>query len=168
MTSMEFQMDLTAQPAFLQRCLEAGHMNLKELAHAAGLSTRTISRWINGAGGVMLPGHYHSLAHAMFPHDPAFAAEIATMGGTTLEALGLVKAPLSLLAPPAAGAKGDAVSPAQLDAILCAGAETLDVSPRQLRPALAAAFARASELGLSTATLARAFAASTERKPPVK
>ena len=144
-------------------------MTLKGLAAATGLSVRTISRWINGDGGMMLPGHYHSLAHAMFPHDAAFAAEIATMGGTTLEALGLVKAPdTSLVAVPTATGKPEGISPAQLDAILCAGAETLDVSPRQLRPALAAAFARAHELGLSTGALARAFAASSERKPPAR
>jgi hypothetical protein len=105
----------------------------------------------------------------MFPHDPAFAAEIALMGGTTLEALGLVKAPdTSLVAVQTGSAKPESISAAQLDAILCAGAETLDVSPRQLRPALAAAFARAQELGLTTGALARAFAASAERKAPGK
>jgi len=56
------------------------------------------------------------------------------------------------------------VSPAQADAVLCAAAERLDVSPRQLRPVLAAAFARALEMGLSTAALAQAF--SAPERPP--
>ncbi|MDP9001553.1 MAG: hypothetical protein M3O46_15745, partial [Myxococcota bacterium] len=36
-----------------------------------------------------------------------------------------------------------------IDAVVCAAAEALDVSPRAVRPALLAAFARASELGLT-------------------
>jgi hypothetical protein len=169
---VEFALEQTVQPAFMQRCLEAGHWNLKDLAVAMDVSSRSVSRWINGGAGFLTPGNYHHLAHAMFPHDAAFAAEIATMGGTTLEALGLVKAPpppapsLAAAAVPLAPAKPEAVSPSQADAVLCAAAETLDVSPRQLRPVLAAAFARALELGLSTASLARAFAAPVTDKPP--
>lgn len=116
----------------------------------------------------MAPGNYHSLAHAMFPHDPAFAAEIATMGGTTLEALGLTRAASGAAVPAETSAlepaKSEAVSRAHADAVLCAAAECLDASPRQLRPVLAAAFARALELGLSTSALARAFG----EKPPAK
>jgi transcriptional regulator with XRE-family HTH domain len=168
---MEFSMELAVPPAFLQRCLEVGHWNLRELAKAAGRSARTVSHWINGEGGILTPGNYHSLAHAMFPHDAAFAAEIATMGGTTLEALGLVKAPPAPLPPAmvhpppelALVSRLEAATPAQADAVLCTAAERLDVSPRQLRPVLAAAFARALELGLSTAALARAFAPSADK-----
>jgi hypothetical protein len=167
---MEFSLESTAQPAFMQRCLEAGHWNLRELARALGASTRSVSRWFNGSAGTLIPGNYHSLAHAMFPHDPAFAAEIATMGGTTLEALGLVKVvpPPTLVQAPAPTVaapppKPEFVSLAMADSVLCAAAEHLDVSPRQLRPVLAAAFARALELGFSTAALARAFAPSAEK-----
>jgi transcriptional regulator with XRE-family HTH domain len=164
---MEFSMELTVPPAFLQRCLEAGHWNLRDLATAIGVPVRSVSRWVNGEGGVLTPGNYHALAHAMFSHDPGFAAEIATMGGTTLEALGIVQA----AAPPSPTAvavpKSGSVAPAQADAVLCAAAERLDVSPRQLRPVLAAAFARAAEMGLTTAALAQAFA-SEAASPPAK
>jgi transcriptional regulator with XRE-family HTH domain len=153
---------------FLQRCLEAGQMNLKDLANALGISTRTVSRWYNGAGGFLTPQQYHRLARAMARHDLALADEIARLGGTTLEALDL--GPRALAAASAASNQAVAVPPgampvAYADVVLCTVAERLDLSPRQLRPILAAAFARAHELGLTTEMLARAFADSDGKRP---
>ena len=153
---------------FLQRCLDAGQMNLKDLAHALGISTRTVSRWYNGAGGFLTPQHYQRLARTMARHDLALADEIARLGGTTLEALDL--GPRALVAAPATSNQAAAVPPgatpvAYADVVLCAVAERLDLSPRQLRPILAAAFARAHELGLTTEMLARAFADSETKRP---
>ena len=107
----------------------------------------------------------------MYPRNPAFTAEIAAMGGTTLEALGVLPAapvaPSPALPPSPAAPPAPAV-PAHADAVLCAVAERLDVSPRQLRPILAAAFARAHELRLTTEQLAQAFAQAPPNAPSEK
>ncbi len=165
--------ELFAPTSFLERCLKEGRMLKHDLANGLGISSRTLSRWMAGGGGQLLPTHYEKLARAMYPRNPAFAAEVAQRAGTTVEALGLVPAPVSpppVRATPPPAAPPAAVSPAaaaaQADAILCAVAERLDVSPRQLRPILAAAFARAHELGLTTAPVARPGAAGAPAQAP--
>jgi DNA-binding transcriptional regulator YdaS (Cro superfamily) len=183
---------LFVTPEFLEACRVRGHWQQKGLADVLGVSPRTMSRWMNGAPAMLFAHHYHSLARALAPHDVAFAGEIAARGGATLESLGLVPPPAprpaapapapaapapTLAAPaptpaapvpapraaPAAPALARVATPPQADAVLCAAAERLDVSPRQLRPALAAAFARAAELGLAPDALARALAAQNPK-----
>ncbi|HUB09597.1 MAG TPA: helix-turn-helix transcriptional regulator [Myxococcales bacterium] len=153
---------LLVDTAFLERCRRAAHLNQKELGTVLGLSERTMSRWMNGGGGLLMAHHYQALARAIFRHDPAFAGELAAKGGATLDRLGLLP-PAALSGSPLAGslpaAAAAAPSRGPADALLLAVCERLDLSPRHVRPLLAVAFARARELGLSTEALAHAFAA---------
>jgi hypothetical protein len=139
------------------------------------MSDRTVSRWLGGAISVLLPDKLHALARSVFANDPALAAELAGFGNTTLEALGLVRAPSAPapavaasqppLAPPTANAQApQAVSVANLDSIVCAAADLHDLPSRQVRPMVAAAFARAVELGITAEAAARAFAANDPKK----
>jgi hypothetical protein len=127
-------------------------VSYRGLAELIGSSQRTCQRW--GAGSsTPLPDRFAQLAGHVHAHDPALAEEIAAVAGASLESLGIVKpapppAPPPPLPPPPP-------PPAQLvENVLFAAAETMDVSPRAIRAAIAAAFARAHELGLDVAAVA--------------
>jgi hypothetical protein len=87
------------------------------------------------------------------------------VAGGTLESLGIVK-PVSQQAPSLAHA-ALAARPEQLvENVIYAAAEAMDVSPRAMRGAIAAAFARAKELGLDVAGVDRVLAAPPVRRKP--
>jgi hypothetical protein len=126
-------------------------VSYRGLAALLGSSLRTCQRW--GAGeSTPTADRFAQLAGHVHAHDPALAAEIAAVAGATLESLGIVKpAPPPV---PAAAAPPPAPPPAQLvENVLYAAAETMDVSPRAIRAAVAAAFARAHQLGLDVAAV---------------
>jgi hypothetical protein len=92
--------------------------------------------------------------------NPGLAKELAAAAGTSLEALGLVKPPApppppapAVVAPPLPPPIPEA-RPEHADSVLVAAANVNNVSPETVRPILAAAFARASELGVSVGGLA--------------
>lgn len=149
-------------PSLFVRCMQVARVNQQGLAAILGISDRTLSRWLSGGGGILLADKFHALARAVFPNDRAFAAELAAKGKTTLEALGLVRPPLApALAP--APLQVQMVSAATLDSIVCAAADLHDLPSRQVRPMVAAAFARAVELGLTAEAVASAFAANSKK-----
>ncbi len=120
---------------------------LNELARRIGSSERTSQRWSAGSSSVH-PVFLADAARLVFPVDAPLAAELAAAGQTTLEALGLVApAPPEEKAPPV---------PRHLlgDAIACAAADVARTTPARARAALAAAFARARELGVSAEEVA--------------
>jgi hypothetical protein len=164
---------LTLSPATLFRCMQAARTNQMGLARILGISDRTLSRRLSGGGAVVLPHHLQALAGAVFPNDSGLAAELAGMGGTTLEALGLgqpappppvAAPPAPVAASPRPGSAPLPVTTALLDSIVCAAADLHDLPSRQVRPMVAAAFARAHELGFTLEAVTRGFAASP---PPV-
>jgi hypothetical protein len=117
----------------------------KSLAELLGVSARTMMRWQSGrttATRLVMT----QLAPLVYPRDAALAAQLATAGGTTLEALGIV-APAPPPAP-AAPARPAPTTRHLLDAVVCAAGDAVDVPVRALRPALFAAFVRAKDLGL--------------------
>ncbi len=153
--------DFEALVSLLVKCMEVGQWNQVKLADVLGVSARTVSRWMNGHMVILIAGHYQKLARALYPRDPAFAAELAAMGGTTLQALGAFPAPASTAAPAGLSPVSQGVPRAArvlANALIGAVAEKSDLPSRQLRPILAAAFAEARELGLSIEDCARAFA----------
>ena len=84
--------------------------------------------------------------------NPELARQLAAARGTTLEALGL-------------GHPGPPPDPTQrehADSVVCAAADVLQLPPSAVRPAVAAAFARAGEMNVTFAGLARHLGAGTQ------
>ena len=165
---------LVPSPDLLFRCMKAGHLNQRELATVLGTSDRTVSRWLGGGAGTLVPAQFHALARAAFPGDRALAAELAALGNSTLEGLGLVQAPPAPrpATAPAPAAAPPPVAPVQpppaildalLDSIVCAAADLHSLPSREIRPMVAAAFARAVELGLTVEAVATGFAAKSKK-----
>ena len=159
---------------------DALKMTQREFADATGTSLRTVSRW---EAGESTPSfiELRKVAPVLHPRDADLAREAARMGGTTLEALGVVRPPAPPepppAPPPASPAKEVAPPPPPpperptrllVDAVVYAAAEALEASPgsllRNARAMVAAAFARARDLGLSSEQVAEAFVVPA---PPV-
>lgn len=142
------------------RILRATGMTYADIGRHAGVSGRTVQRWVARQSHPM-GTDFHKLAAVVHPRDPVLAADIAHSMGTNLVALGLER-PKSAVVP---AAKPAAPTAAHLESLVYAAAEAMDVSPRAVRPALAAAFARAAEWGFTHAELASALAAKPAAKP---
>lgn len=130
------------------------------LGEKLGSSRRTGQRWESGT--VPSAGQLHTLAGLVYSHDATLAAQIASAGGTTLEALGIVPPPPATLdAPPAAP-----VLPPEFlaDTVVCAAAEAMNVTPGAIRPALLAAFRRARLVGLSLEAMEKALHAAPDER----
>ena len=162
---------LTLSAELLARCMEAAQLLQRDLASLLGVSERTVHRWLNGRSGMVSADQIHALARAVHAGDPALARELAASVGTTVEALGLVAPAVAPALPPPAAATlavaplAAALSAALIDSIVFAAADLQDLPPRQVRPLVAAAFARAHALGLSTEAVARGLASEP---PPAK
>jgi hypothetical protein len=115
----------------------------QEFADIFGRTKRTVHRW-EERGTLLLPSEAAALARALYPVRPDLAAEIAATASTTLDRLGLAPAPTPSKAPLAD----------PIDAVVRAAAEVMGVAAEAIRPALAAAFVRASEAGLDVKVLA--------------
>jgi hypothetical protein len=143
----------------------------RQLGALMGVSRRTVQRWDSGQGGPT-PHELARLVVAVHPRDEPLAGKLATVAGTTLEALGLVKPPPPPAAPPPAVAPPPPpppppVSPRLVDTVVCAAAEALNVPPPAARPVLMAAFGRALEVGLSVEDVVKALSPSRQAaKPP--
>ena len=128
------------------------------LATFLGVSPRTMRRWT--VSGVRLhPTALVTLAAAVHAKDPALAGRIAAAHGHTLQELGIGLASTSAPVGPSAAARDPNAERLLADALVCAAAEVADVSPRAMRPALAAAFSRAREAGLTIEAAHALFAA---------
>jgi hypothetical protein len=131
-------------PLLLHHARTALRVSQNELSQRLGVSRRTGQRWNKGGGPIGID--IHNLARLVFPVDAALATEIALVGATTLEALGLVPMPV----------KGPVAPPDRVvDAVVCAAAEAMQVMPQSVRPAVLAAFACAKELGLTVEAVER-------------
>jgi DNA-binding XRE family transcriptional regulator len=113
------------------------------LGQALGASERTVQRWDAGRYAPS-DDRLRMLARLVSVKDVALARQIALAAGETLENLGIA-AP----EPPAAAHQRRTLG----DALVCAAAEAARVSPGRMRSGLAAAFARARELGVSAQEL---------------
>jgi transcriptional regulator with XRE-family HTH domain len=128
----------------------------RELGTRFGVSHRTASRWEAGRSHPGLE-EIHAMARAVHARDPSLAAALASEGGTTLEALGLV-------APPSGSAGGAPAAPPprpfppialMIDSILLAAMDVAELHENAVldregvRRVLHAAFQRARGLGLT-------------------
>lgn len=166
-------MDIEPFPTeLLVRCKDAIGGLQRDFAQLLGISERSMSRWLGEGIAILRPEQLQALARAVIGINPALAAEVATRGGTSLEALGLVKPPPAATPPPppppVAEVRAPAPAPmpasaALLDSIVCVGADLHGYPIGQVRAILEASFARALELGLSTEAVVKGFAAANKK-----
>jgi|HubBroStandDraft_6_1064221.scaffolds.fasta_scaffold156747_1 transcriptional regulator with XRE-family HTH domain len=130
----------------LMNCRMALGLTQQQFADIFGCTKRTVIRW-EERGTVLLAPALEALARALYPVRPDLAAQVAAAGETTLEQLGI---------PSAAGSGHMAIfEPIEpIESIVRAAADAMGVTPEAVRPALAAAFARAREVGLDVQTVA--------------
>ncbi len=146
-------------PAIIE-AVRAAQLAYPRLAQELGVSKRTVQRWVNGQSSPAQE-HWRRLATLVHPRDAELAARLAGIGATTIDALGLQK-PAAASADPAAAR----ITRAHADAIVCAAADEMDVRPRKVRRAVAAAFARAVDLGYPAEAVARALREDPEALAP--
>jgi hypothetical protein len=127
-----------------------------ELAKLLGCSRRTVQR-NSATGGLSKDEHYGVLIKAVHPKNPELAGQLARARHTTLEELGL--------APPAP--PPDPTRPEHADSVVYAAADVLQLPPSAVRLAIAAAFAKAREHGVTIDGLARHLAGGSA-KPKAK
>jgi hypothetical protein len=130
-------------------------MTHRQFGEALGTSERTSQRWAR-SGAHLTVDQLRTLAQLVFPRDAELAGRIAAAASESLESLGLVAPP-----PPAPAPAPAAVLPPHLvgELLVSAAASALGVAPNAARPAIVAALARASELGLSLEDARKALAA---------
>jgi transcriptional regulator with XRE-family HTH domain len=127
-------------------CRMALGLTQEDFGNIVGRTKRTVQRWEDG-GAVLVASEGETLARALISVRPDLAEKIAEAIDTTLDALGLA---------PTVDASG-LVTPGPVDAIVRAAADAMGVTPDVVRPAVAAAFERARELGLDVEAVARAL-----------
>ena len=147
----------SSQPALNLEACRRLSLNNRALADFLGCSVRTVVRH-NSSGGFSGLANAVKIIRALHPTDPEFASELAASYGQTLVALGLEPDP-RILPPPVAPVEPSHPAPLtarseHADAVVCAAADALNLPPSAVRPAVAAAFARAHELGVGLDTLA--------------
>lgn len=149
-----------ANLALVREACDALSLNQRELGELLGLSTRTIQRLYAGKTSFIYI-QWQKLARAAYPTHPDLASRLAAQGGSSLQALGLVKP-----APPAPAPAAPLYDVQHLaDGVVCAAAEAIDLAPRAIRPALLAAFRRARQMHLTVEELENALGEPASRKP---
>jgi transcriptional regulator with XRE-family HTH domain len=128
-----------------------GHTQ-KSLGQALHSSRRTAWRWEKGSS-TPTDGQLAELAAAVYPKNRALAVRIAAYMHETLESLGLEKpAP-----PPEPPPPPPIPRPLLVELVVATAADVLGAAPSAARPALRAAFERATTLGLTAEELAEAL-----------
>jgi transcriptional regulator with XRE-family HTH domain len=115
----------------------------QEFGDILGRTKRTVQRW-EDRGTTLIPSEVEALARALLPVRPDLAAQIAASADTTLDRLGIVPA----------GAASPMATSDPTDSVVRAAADAMGVTPDAIRPAIAAAFVRAREVGLDVQTVA--------------
>lgn len=140
-------------------------MTQRQLGDELGVSHRTVLRWERGYSSPV-PRQILAIAAMLRPDDDALADELLATGHmniivSTAPAPAVTTAASAVAAP---APEGVATKPA-IDAVVFAAAEAMDASPRAVRVGLAAAFARAVELGLAADAVAAALSATVQAAP---
>ena len=132
-----------ASDSLLIQCRMAMGLTQQEFGEIVGLTKRTIQRW-EERGASLIPSEVEALARALHPVRPDLAAQIAATVDTTLDRLGIVTA----------GAASPMAMSDPIDSVVHAAADVMGVTPDAIRPAIAAAFVRAREVGLDVQAVA--------------
>ncbi len=117
---------------------QALQLTQNDLADLVGCTKRTIQRW-ETSGATLTVHQVEALVRALHGVDADLAAQVAASDDTTLEKI--------------------VSQTSVVDRIVQAAAVAIGTSPEAIVPALAAAFARASEEGLDAKAVADALAA---------
>jgi DNA-binding XRE family transcriptional regulator len=131
-------------------------MNQKELALALGVSRSTAQRIDAGRSTLGLL-EITRLADLVRPSNADLAGKLCAYAAPLYEALG--RMPPAPAAPATAPAAATVDSDLAVESVIGAAADAAELSPRAIRPAVAAAFARAQELGLSIEAVIRLLGA---------
>jgi transcriptional regulator with XRE-family HTH domain len=152
---MPFQVGPAITP-LVGRARVALGLTQRGLGEMFQVSMRTAHRW---EGGQAYPGvdQVQKLARAVFPTDERLAADLAQEAGTTLQAMGLVLAPIAApaAAPPLLAPRPFPPIALMIDSILLAAVDAADgqttapVTHQAVRDILRAGFSRARGLGLT-------------------
>jgi hypothetical protein len=133
----------------LTECQLALGITQEDLGNIVGRTKRTVQRW-QQRGATLLPSEAEALARALCPARPDLAERIASAAGTTLDALGIDPTQVS---------HGTATSN-PIDSVVRAAADAMGLTTDAIRPAVAAAFTRAGELGMDVHAVAKALSES--------
>jgi hypothetical protein len=120
----------------LVECQLALGISQKEMGALLGKNRRTIQRW-QERGRILLPQDAEKLADAVRPVRPDLADQAVAAGVEGAKAVGLSSPPTAEV----------------IDAILMAAAAVSDTSVEAIRPVVAAAFAKADEMGVDVQAL---------------
>ncbi|MGH7293278.1 MAG: helix-turn-helix transcriptional regulator [Polyangiaceae bacterium] len=137
-------------------------MTQLEMGDAMGVSHRTVLRWENGSS-VPVDDQVATLSTLVREVSDELADEMLEARGMRLPPAPESPPPPQDAPPPPPPAAPPPAAPSPLaprdavDVVVYAAAEAMDASPRAVRLALAAAFARAEELGLSVEAVARSL-----------
>jgi transcriptional regulator with XRE-family HTH domain len=132
-----------ATATLLIECRMALNLTQEQFGDIIARTKRTIQRY-EEHGTTLLPSEVAAIARAVCRVRPDLAAQIAASGDTTLDQLGI---------DPAGAPNVSAISD-PIDSVVSAAAEVMGVTGDAIRPALAAAFAQADELGLDVQSVA--------------
>jgi hypothetical protein len=127
----------------LIQCRMALGLTQQEFGEIVGLTKRTIQRW-EERGATLIPSEIEALARALHPVRPDLAEQIVATVATTLDRLGIVPA----------GATSPMAMSDPIASVVRAAADVMGVPPDAIRPAIAAAFVRAHEVGLDVRAVA--------------
>ena len=120
--------------ALLVHCQVALGLTQEELGDLLGRNRRTIQRW-QESGFEPMADQAETLADALQPVRPDLAEQVRELGRKAAIAAGVT--------PPVRPATAEVI-----DAILRAAADAGGTSPEAIRPAIAAAFLEAEEMGV--------------------
>jgi hypothetical protein len=117
--------------ALIVKCQMALGITQRQMADMLGKDRRTIQRW-QERGCTLLPKDAETLARALRPAHPDLADSVVALGNEMATALGMPRV----------------ASPEVIDEILRAAAQAGSASPESIRPAITAAFLKATQAGV--------------------
>ena len=112
-------------------------MTQRQLGALVGKDRRTVQRW-QDRGCTLLPSEAEVLAKALHDEHPDLAAQVTALGDE-------------------GGTRAGVATTTMIEAIVKAAARAAGASKEAIRPALVAAFGKASEAGLSAAAVLEAL-----------
>jgi transcriptional regulator with XRE-family HTH domain len=155
-------------PLLLVLSREQLSLTQEQLATLVGSSLRTVQRWENKRS-TPSPWNIHALADAVRSHDETLAAELDAWAPRPKPpeaplpppAPALIAMP-SPMAPPPPPPPPPIADDVLVDAVVCAAAEAMELTPRAIRPAVLAAFRRASDARLTAEAVVRVLSSVKE------
>ncbi len=135
----------TLDRSLLVQCRIALELTQEAFGDLLGCTKRSVQRY-ESQGAHLLPSHVQTLARAVNAVRPPLAEQGAAAAGTTRDRLG-------------GGPNGDDPRLRAIESIVQAAAQAMGVTSDAVRPALAAAFAQAGQVGMDAKEVAEGLGA---------